>query len=520
VTLPNGIQIKSKILDAMRDAYPEEDRRRQPAYRLIKSLYGLASSPHLFSKLISAFLTKLGLERSRTDCTLFTKYNQTTGKWVIVTAFVDDLLICGTDTEFQATLKDALMKRFGTDLTWTEKVRSFLGLHCQQSADNYRITVTARYKIDDLFKRINHKVSQFQGASAPWSANDFKDAHERPETPLTARQLALKGEFRTVTGILIYIAITVRPDIATILNRCCQGAADPQRIHIVWLEKLLNYIHSHRDVGLIFDGHSTAIFKDVVHPLTRRYAELKDLSCMPYHCFSDANFADITGPRLRSTSGYCLYLFGSLVAWHSKRQTITAKSTLEAELIAAFSAADEAAWLHQFACSVPFLFCLQQPGAPAPNERDVPPVPVLVDNLPAIQTANHPRVTGNTKHIALRDFRIRDYSGDCDNVPRIRVYWVPTKLNAADFFSKLPPAPDFQRLARWLVDSPDTKTSKTADIGASATTTWPAFQHCRRTVPHQHSTTSTAWAVTLPSPSPSASSTRSPTKPASPPTVI
>jgi len=77
-----------------------------------------------------------------------------------------------------------------------------------------------------------------------------------------------------------------------------------------------------------------------------------------------------------------------------------------------------------------------------------------VDNLPALSTANHPKVTGQTKHIALRYFRIRDYCGADGEPARLRCLWVPTKLNPADFFSKIVSTPDFLRLVRWIVDAP------------------------------------------------------------------
>jgi len=97
---------------------------------------------------------------------------------------------------------------------------------------------------------------------------------------------------------------------------------------------------------------------------------------------------------------------------------VTAKSTLEAESCGAAKAA-------------PFLFGF------SPTEKAIPPIPLLVDNLAALSTANHPKVTGQTTHIDLRYFRIRDYCGDDGEPARVRDLWVPTKLNVADFVSKI-----------------------------------------------------------------------------------
>ena len=164
---------------------------------------------------------------------------------------------------------------------------------------------------------------------------------------------------------------------------------------------------------------------------------------------SDAKFADAADDKLRSTSGFCIYLFGCLIAWSSKRQSITARSALEAELIAisAASAYDECVWIFQFAQTVPFLF-----GYNSANL--VRPVPLLVDNEPALSTANHPKITQQTKHIRLRELRIRDAIGDDNAPPHIRCLWCPTKFNVADHFAKLLPKLEFSRLARFVVDTP------------------------------------------------------------------
>lgn len=39
--------------------------------------------------------------------------------------------------------------------------------------------------------------------------------------------------------------------------------------------------------------------------------------------------------------------YGSIVAWYSKKQSITAKSTADAEFIATATSTDEAVWLHK-----------------------------------------------------------------------------------------------------------------------------------------------------------------------------
>ena len=96
--------------------------------------------------------------------------------------------------------------------------------------------------------------------------------------------------------------------------------------------------------------------------LAAAFPELADVPNSPVVGFSDADWLPKAsdGEQMKSTSGHCFYVFGNLVQWTSKRQTITAASTMQAELIAASSAADSAVWYHTLQCDFPFLFNLKQ----------------------------------------------------------------------------------------------------------------------------------------------------------------
>jgi len=114
------------------------------------------------------------------------------------------------------------------------------------------------------------------------------------------------------------------------------------------------------------------------------------------------------------------------------------------------------------------------------SERGLRPIPLLVDNLAAISTANHPKVTSASKHLQLRVFRLRDYQGDNNCIPRVTCFWVPTKNNVADFMSKLLKSTDFPRLGHFLVDnsykaSGETEKSSSEGSYCYATMAYPTY---------------------------------------------
>ena len=71
----------------------------------------------------------------------------------------------------------------------------------------------------------------------------------------------------------------------------------------------------------------------------------------------------------------------------------------------------------------PFLF----------DVKSAPSIPLSIDNQACLSVTNHPNNSTKSRHIALREFRIRDYHEQ----GIIRPYWCPGLYNVADFFSKL-----------------------------------------------------------------------------------
>ena len=119
----------------------------------------------------------------------------------------------------------------------------------------------------------------------------------------------------------------------------------------------------------------------------------------------------------RSTSGYVFTLFGAALSWMSKRQSVIALSSTEAEYMALTHAAKEAIWLRRLCLELGF-----ELGA----------IEVRCDNQGAIQLAKNPAFHSRTKHIDIQYHFIREKV----EKKEVQLEKVDTTENSSDFLTK------------------------------------------------------------------------------------
>lgn len=121
------------------------------------------------------------------------------------------------------------------------------------------------------------------------------------------------------------------------------------------------------------------------------------------------------------------------MAWSSKKQTIIAQSTMEAEYVSLSEAAKEAIWLKNF---------LVELAIPEVEAR----VTLYCDNQAAILISKNPKKHGKAKHIDKRFHLVRDL------VKKGEIYleYIPTHLMLADSLTKPIPAGRLEEYLRCM----------------------------------------------------------------------
>ena len=127
-------------------------------------------------------------------------------------------------------------------------------------------------------------------------------------------------DYRSVVGILLYLAGSTRPDISYAVHQCARFSHAPRHSHEVTLKHIGRYLKGTKDKGLIMKPMRDQLGLDL---------------------YADTDFAGLFGIEdkhdpifVKSRTGILLTFGNVPILWSSKLQSEIALSTLESEYIA------------------------------------------------------------------------------------------------------------------------------------------------------------------------------------------
>ena len=319
--------------------------------RLVKSIYGLKQASKDWFKKFDCVITKYGFVSNEFDKCLY--YKVIGDEYVIICIYVDDILIFSRSMACIVDIKNYLSKNF--DMKDLGEANVILGMRIFRSEKGIHMSLS--HSIEKMLKKYNYM--DCRPVSTPYDSSVALNKNKG--NPIS------QHKYSQIIGSLLYISNRTRPDISYAVGRLSRYTSNPSQEHWTALERVLKYLKGTIDYSLIYSGHPDLL-----------------------EGYSDANW--VTDSRqVKSTSGFIFLFGGGAISWGSVKQTIIARSTSDAELIALDTTCLEAEWLRNLLLDLSFLF------------KIVPPVHVHCDSTAVLDLLAQETVNAKlNRHLQIR----------------------------------------------------------------------------------------------------------------------
>ena len=405
MTIPAGFTVHQGTLEFTGTSTRNDNSLH--VLRIKKNMYGLKQAGNNWFDALKASLLSLNFRQSDYDPCLFIRNN------CLVLVYVDDCLIFGKDPAILDSVIDSLKSVFV--LTSQGTVGAYLGIDIKKTSDGF-IELT--------------QTGLIQKIISACGLQDQSAEHQVPATTILSADLEgplreHSWNYRSLIGMLNYLASSTRPDIAFAVHQCAKFTTNPRRVHELAIRRVVRYLKGTSTKGFI----------------------LKPSSPPNLDCYVDADFAGTWTPStsdnpssVKSRTGYIITFASCPVLWCSKIQTEVALSTTEAEYIALSQSTRDL---------IPMRALLQELSKATKLivGSTIAHSTIFEDNKGCVELAAAPKMRPRTRHIALKYHLFRSHVEQ----GQLKIQWIDTKKQLADIFTKPLPAASFIPLRQTLL---------------------------------------------------------------------
>ncbi|KAG9455261.1 hypothetical protein H6P81_008165 [Aristolochia fimbriata] len=224
----------------------EEIYMRQPAgfevigkeswvCKLKRSLYGLKQAPRQWYLKFDRFMLYIGFARSNADhCVYLQRFND--GDYIILTLYIDDMLIAGTNMKKIDDLKKWLANQFSMkDLG---EAKQLLGMQITRDKKKKKLSLSQEGYVKKDLERFNMHESK---AVTTTLGSQFKLSKEQGAKSDEEIAQMRTMPYASAIGSLMYAMVSTRPDIAHAVGVVSRFMKNPGKEHweaVKWIFRL------------------------------------------------------------------------------------------------------------------------------------------------------------------------------------------------------------------------------------------------------------------------------------------
>jgi len=347
--------------------------------RLKKCIYGLKQAAMEWHCFIDSALKNLGLTKLAADCCVYVNES----KDLIIGLYVDDLGVWGLRRRID-WLKHQLSLL--VEIRALGNISELLSLKVDRPSNDF-VEINQLSYAKQILEAAG--MSECYGLASPLEYK--RETYVAPPAEPCDKSLYLK-----VHGKLLYLAGTSRPDLSFAVSFLGTFRHCPSMFHWRDLQHVVRYVQKTKELCL-------------------QYRK----SGKPIEVYCDASWASDALDR-RSNTGFVIMLAGSPIIWVSRKQRLTAISSVHSEFLAMIEVTKEVMWLRQL---------LTELGQSRFIET---PCVTNTDSLGAIGLTNHDNTKDANKFMVTKIQFLREQVG----LKEISFAHVPGKENIADLLTK------------------------------------------------------------------------------------
>jgi hypothetical protein len=388
-------------------------------WRLLRSLYGLRRAPKLWFDKLSSHLKAIGLQQSPTSPCIFTGQLIEGGPLIYVGIYVDNIIYFSPSDIVEKRF-ESLLSNIG-NVDFMGQVTHFLGIEFtwrHLSSGHLEVSLTQQSFIESLLDSLDISIAGISHYSSPYRSGLHIDSIQVQDMSSQGRD-KLRVQYQSLVGSLNWLAHTTRPDLSTVVSLLAQHQSSPSPGHYDAALYVVKYLATTRHLGLFFTSARSSTLESFLHfPIQQALLSMSDANWGPQDA-TQTTVQDLPLFVSCSMSAFYIDLFGPL-HWMSKRQSVMAGSSAEAEIYATD------------AC-VKFLIELEQ-LLNFLNVKHIfmPSTTVIYNDNKACVNWSKSCTTKGLRHIQMKENRIRE------NIQNnfVTIRHVNGKVNMADLFTK------------------------------------------------------------------------------------
>ncbi|CAM9619114.1 unnamed protein product [Sphacelaria rigidula] len=198
----------------------KNSRGRPFIMKLHKSIHGLRQSPKAWNSTIDGDLRALGFEPTGSG-----------DDYIMLTLYVDDLLITGPNSAIVAKLREALMDKFSmTDFGDATKI---LGIDIIQDKQLGTISISQGPYVMSLLQKCG--MSDCSAVHTPGIGNELT-AEPEGSVPLDKDDTF---DYQSIVGSLIFLYQCTRVDICSAVSQAARFMSKPTSVHMGAVKRIL-----------------------------------------------------------------------------------------------------------------------------------------------------------------------------------------------------------------------------------------------------------------------------------------